>query len=453
MKKFFKNKFLLFIFVSVFSVIVSGCAANEGEISDEDLAKCTPIKEVLDPNNNVKYKPITIPDGAGVRKGIITWVVDKVTEVVEDASEKMYEAISEDDEYRAIVGICITLSVMFYAGAIMLGMSQLNAYSGLLFAMKVVLIYNFAVNWDDFQFYILDTLEAFIRDGVNMAANTFSDYESFDNSDPNLTVLGKVTVIGEMDKMISILWDFRMFKIVMALMLTGITGFFWGLSLFGFIIFYLLAVLEVIKIYLLALIGRYVLYALGPIFLTFLLFNQTRSLFDGWMKTLISFTLQPVFLFLFVGMFNAVIAGFMNTIFLPELTDPDKIGQVNNGAGVTLEKETCIKYELFENTPFGKMYWWRLCNGADCKEGGIKPQIPIDIWVLLSCLIVCYMMFSMTTWIVEVANTLASGAMALGGVQLQGVPQIKQAIGGAVQSGVKGIMSSAGKAGRGVGGG
>lgn len=441
------KKLFLILLILILSPLLTSCASEEEEgVAQDSKDDCMPVSEVLQPAN-ADLKPLTISDG-GQKKGVITWVIDKVTSILVSASQDIYTEISEDDEYRAIVGICITLAIMFYAGSIMLGMRQLAPYEGFMFALKVVLIYNFAVNWDDFQFYILDTLEAFIKDGINMGANTFSGYTSLTDQE-SVVLVGKVTLVGQIDKMISYLWDFGMIKLIMALMLTGITGFFWGLGLFGFLILYLLAVLEAVKIFLLALIGRYVLYALGPIFLSFLLFNQTRALFDGWMRQLISFTLQPIFLFIFLGMFNAVIAGFVNTIFIDTLDNQGKYYGENQGA-IILNSGYCIKKVKFEETPLGDVYWWQLCmksldpdnSGLDCENSLLKPQIPVDIWIVLGCLILCYMMFTMTTWIVGVANTLASGAISLSGVYLQGMPQLKKAGGDAIKGGIQQALQS-----------
>ncbi len=453
-------KFFKIFLIGILLVLISSCAADEGELSDEDLKACTDIAEVFRAEQNTDYKVIGI-DVNGTRVGIISWIVDNIGSIITSATSNMFQSISEDDEYRAIIGICITLAIMFYSGSIMLGLAQLSPYSGFMFLLKVICVYNFAVNWDDFLFYVVETIEAFISDAVSLASKTFTGFDGFSESDVGLSVT-RITVIGEMDKMLSILWDFRMFKIVLALAFTGLTGAFWAVALFAFIIMYFLAVLEIIKIYLLAFIGRYVLYALGPIFLTFLLFNQTKSLFNGWMKMLISFALQPVFLFIFVGLFMSVIASFMNSIYIEDLRTPINLvqgqGGTTSGASLTIPANACVKYEVLDDTPFGKVNWWRICTKTsetvvDCKtDDWLKSAIDLDIWMLLASVIICYMMFSLTSWVVGVADNLAGGAMALSNTQLQGIPQIKSAVTGGISQGFKGMMQNMGKAPRGGGG-
>ena len=50
-------------------------------------------------------------------------------------------------------------------------------------------------------------------------------------------------------------------------------------------------------IYLSALIAVGMIIIMGPIFICFLLFGITRSLFENWLKQLISYAVQPIILF------------------------------------------------------------------------------------------------------------------------------------------------------------
>ncbi|WP_196295989.1 type IV secretion system protein [Anaplasma phagocytophilum] len=53
--------------------------------------------------------------------------------------------------------------------------------------------------------------------------------------------------------------------------------------------------------------GLAFLLTLAPIFITFLLFQVTKGLFDGWLKMLVNFMLQPVILFAALAFLNQVI--------------------------------------------------------------------------------------------------------------------------------------------------
>ncbi len=60
----------------------------------------------------------------------------------------------------------------------------------------------------------------------------------------------------------------------------------------------LIAILRVMMIYIMALIAMSLLLSLTPIFLTFLLFDTTKTLFDNWVSTLFRYMLEPIIAFI-----------------------------------------------------------------------------------------------------------------------------------------------------------
>ena len=94
------------------------------------------------------------------------------------------------------------------------------------------------------------------------------------------------------------------------------SGTFWGLLAIqllqisnGLIVFailtiysmliYFRALLEIIINYCLAFLGMSVLISLAPFFIIFILFEQTRSLFDNWLSSLFNYMIQPTILLIF----------------------------------------------------------------------------------------------------------------------------------------------------------
>jgi len=436
------------IILLVFALgLTTSCAEDPEKVKgSDDEPACMPVQEVLDPAQNDKFTRITIPDvdytnGEVTEKGIMEWITDRITTVLVDATRKIYEEISEDDEYRTILGLLMSLTLMFYALSIMMGIVQTNGFSVVMFLVKILFIYNFAVNWDLFNKYVIEIFEAFVNDTVSFAAGSFHDYKAIEtgsssgipglpNSDPSM--------FQEMDKMTSMLWDFRMSKIILSLMLTGVTGFFWGLMLLAFMLLYLMAIITAVKVYLFALIARHVLYALGPIFLTFALFNQTKSLFDGYIEQLINFSLQPVLLFIFMGLFHSVLVGFIGNLYLDDLVDTSRY---TDGDTVSEEDKPCIQYIPLTNFMGQQLYFYKLCMDGknNCPEfTDLKAPIPIDIWVLISAVICCYLMFSMTGWVVQVAGRLSSGYISLSDVPIQGFSKLQSSLGQGVSKIFKG---------------
>ena len=440
------SNFLKILPIILIAFMLVSCSSE-----DKKNQECTPIDELFDPAVNggklkLKNNDITgNPD-----QGILTWIVAKITLILNDSSETMYQAIADDEEFRNIIGICVALAIMFYALAILLGMAQANGYELMIFTLKVVLVYNFAVNWDTFEKYVVDVFEAFVNDTVAFAGQTFhSSANLFNKSDHT----GAGTIYGDMDSVLSMLWNIGMIKLALALISTSMVGAFYGLILLALIAWYLLAVVMAVKIYLLALIARYVLYALGPIFLTFALFKQTKSLFDGYIEQLINFSLQPVFLFIFLGLFHQLIVKFIEEIYIDTMLQQQKYFSTASGGSATVG--ACIKYACIDKESVGNddcKRWYKICTntdvvnqGGECvSPSGIDPAIPIDIWVVISCLLLCHLMYAMTEWVLIVASRLSSGYVTLSETKIEGYDKLESAAKQGVSKAGSAIWQSAG---------
>ncbi|NRB11294.1 MAG: type IV secretion system protein [Rickettsiaceae bacterium] len=88
---------------------------------------------------------------------------------------------------------------------------------------------------------------------------------------------------------------------------TGLT--FFALMVMYSMIIYLRAVLEVIVNYCLAFLGIAVMISLAPFFITFILFEKTKSLFDNWISTLFSYMIQPTILMVFFLIIDQFMSG------------------------------------------------------------------------------------------------------------------------------------------------
>jgi type IV secretory pathway VirB6-like protein len=67
---------------------------------------------------------------------------------------------------------------------------------------------------------------------------------------------------------------------------------------------FIMVVFKALVLYLLAMIAIALLLIVAPIFLIFMLFSRTRPLFDGWIKNLMVYTLQPVMVITALAIFN-----------------------------------------------------------------------------------------------------------------------------------------------------
>lgn len=94
---------------------------------------------------------------------------------------------------------------------------------------------------------------------------------------------------------------------LMGLMNSFPFGFIFAILIYLSMFYFVFAVGRAFLIYLTSIIMTSLLLALAPIFLSFLLFNKTKNLFENWYKQLVSFMLQPVLIFSILCIFNAII--------------------------------------------------------------------------------------------------------------------------------------------------
>lgn len=468
------SKIFKFVLLPMMCIIaLSGCSKESFE-SLGNKNECTPISEALDFSSANENEMLKVGD-----KGITQWIRDEVTSKVWLGSTLIYLKIAFNIDFRFTVAMMMTLAVIFFAASVLLGIIQANGYNMLMFIIKLVVIYQLTINYIYFQMYVIQTFEAIVTDATMFATFTFSDYIDgkafmsgvlgqwssplealksmfgldFLNYTGITDVTNKLDIFHAIDVNLSNFFSFDYIKMILALGGFGYTGAFTAIMMFATLVTYFLAIVMCIKVYLMAYIGRFVLYALGPLFISFALFNQTRSLFDGWLQQLINFTLQPVFLFIFFGMFHSITTGMLQQMtanlsnFSSSLTvacTATDTGCINvstaNPYGVKTVTinggDMCLKPYPINSDNEKSGYWYKVCRSADnCQDGGLAPNSPIDFWAVLMTLIMCYIMYAMCSWVTSVASQISSGMVTFSDVKIAGFDRFSGAVKGGINQG------------------
>jgi type IV secretory pathway VirB6-like protein len=475
--RFLNLRSLNIIIVMFFACVLASCGTNGNEANQKDhcdtfdeifhvgklkdsdpaatgsltkdssrLEICTtdPVKEVKDKLGNITTAAVP----GTLCMGITSWVYSQVKKVVEGSSEDIWTSISGSSDYKNLIASCIVLVIMFYGLMVMLGMTQVSGYSALLVFLKIALVFLFATQWGMFDKYIIQTFEAIVNQATQAASNVF--VVGVGANAPE----GTFQVLNQIDLMISFLWDPKVMKITLGLFSAGATGAFWGIGLFAMTIMYLIGVLNALKIFIVSLVGRYVLYALGPIFLIFALFSQTRSLFEGWMQQVISFTLQPVFLFIFLGIFHSLMAGMILNLHKGSVTPLTVGGSLagthqmttavctfpkGDGKPAPLEIVNCkistANYALCRS-PAGNT------TGTPCKcetdnQGsptlvspvdGLGGNVDLSFIAILSIIIISYMLLPMVNWVTQVAAAISGGNVSAASATIPGMNRVESEV-------------------------
>lgn len=267
-------------------------------------------------NNSGKYYVLvksTKPSNSNL-SSLISSVITPVIEIMDGPkdgskmgqSERMYKAVIGDGRYQAILSMCLVVMLTFYGVGYLMGVSQFTQSELVNRIVKVGLIYLFVspTGWDYFNSIVVN----FFKNSTDYVA--FMMASSFDNS-PEISqaiidrdYYDKSILFGSVDKVFSMFFSDAVQKKVSALLFASIFGWAYLWIIYLSFMLYVYAVANAVLLYLTAQVFISILFTVAPIFFVFTLFGQTKEMFDNWLKQLISFSLQQIFLLTTLAFFN-----------------------------------------------------------------------------------------------------------------------------------------------------
>ncbi|MBP7710444.1 MAG: type IV secretion system protein [Rickettsiales bacterium] len=221
-------------------------------------------------------------------------------------AERVYRALISDTRYKAIVSMCIIVMFTFYGVGFLMGVSELNHSELINRIVKISLIYLFIgeTGWDWFNLIVVK----FFKNSVDYLA--FMMASSFDSSPAIQTAIDsgnyydKSVLFASVDQVFNLLFSDVVWKKIQALLFASIFGWLYLAIIVGSFFIYIIAIANAVFLYLVAQVFISILFTLGPIFFIFTLFPQTKEMFDNWLKQLIAFSLQQIFLLTTLAFFN-----------------------------------------------------------------------------------------------------------------------------------------------------
>lgn len=185
----------------------------------------------------------------------------------------------------------LTLYVIFTVVGYMLGTVQLSKFDFIIRMTKIAFI-AFVFSDKSWELFGTNLAKLFIG-GSSYLVDSFSGY------------------IGEggkkfafLDLTVGVLFTSETWLKFLSLMLAGPFGFIAFLLILKATFTFLTCFISAIVKYLIAIVFGAILLSLTPLFIVFILFQQTKPLFDNWIKTLAHVSLQPVILFSSLSLLN-----------------------------------------------------------------------------------------------------------------------------------------------------
>lgn len=185
----------------------------------------------------------------------------------------------------------LTLYVIFSVLGYMLGTLYLSKHDFIVRITKVAFVaFVFSdKSWELFG----EKLSMLFIGGSNYLVNSFSGYKGVDSKD-----------FAFLDITAGVLFTWETWLKFLSLMLSGPFGFIAFLAILYSTFKFLKCMVSAILKYIMAIVLGGFLLSLTPLFIVFILFQQTKPLFESWIKMLAHVTIQPVILFSSLSLLN-----------------------------------------------------------------------------------------------------------------------------------------------------
>ena len=187
--------------------------------------------------------------------------------------------------FNYIKGMLI-IYIMFYGAMFLLGMVQISQTDIVIRVIKVAFVSGL-MNDDTFYFFNNYVFEFVTEFSDSIIAN-MSGYSMFSGA---TSVSNPFMFMNEVFTKIFLSPTFA--AQMMALLSMGINGVIYFILMFVCLAIIIIVGFRAIAVYLMAYFAIAVLIGIAPLFLTFILFERTRYLFDNWVKFTFRYMIEP----------------------------------------------------------------------------------------------------------------------------------------------------------------
>lgn len=344
---------------------------------------------------------------SGSTNGLLSEIHLFIVDTVNDATEKLFSAFTNNSSYEFALTAAITLMVIFYAVGFVIGVVQPNFQQVLIRLVKMGILFTLIspTGWQFFnenvvQFFqdgsddiIMGVQNIGLGSGGTIPANATPFYfldrlaEFIIQPDTIIALLGSTLGGGP-------------FGVTMGgLMLIAVFGFF-------------RLVLHALRVYAVTFVARAMLLGLAPIFFVFLLFDKTKTMFTVWLNALVNLSLQPILLFTFLSFFLVMMESAARDMLGTELCWQE----FKNVEG-SVNKLAMWKYvDGHTGAPItGEMTWQGSleCLLSPGNNGNTCPEFPVNIVDILSFLILVYLAQRFTEVVERISSELSNAFVAL----------------------------------------
>jgi type IV secretion system protein VirB6 len=339
---------------------------------------CSTIADMFQiPPETKLARDFPMEGGGSSYMGPVEFILTFVEKKLDGTVEKIFDKMNEGGAIDTLIMGSFTLWVAIFSASLLMGLVRASQYEIVMMIVKVMAVMALATNYSLFSEVIKDVLEDGGKELSEIMAGIFSN---------------NVQDLNFIDDVVSSLLSFDSIKLMQALMTKDIgVGWLYAGVYALFLYFFITALLKTVYLLVIAMLVRSFLFSLAPLFLGLIIFKQTRSFFDGWIKQVANFTIMPIILFTFMGFFYAIIEYYVG-----------ELGKTPEGA---VPKEVCMGPDSLAPGMLNLPGTTQIGAPGD-RVSGVDATPPLDLTAILSLVVIAFVLRQMVDWASGLSGSL-----------------------------------------------
>jgi type IV secretory pathway VirB6-like protein len=214
-----------------------------------------------------------------------------------------------------IIQLLLVVFLIFTAIGYIMGFAKYTKDEFIKMVLKIALVVALLTHrsWEFFGSYMVPF---FVDGSVELIAKyASSSFQVFGRECKHLILSDPYTIFSIFDGPIFTFTSADTWSRIWAICTNGLLGFFTACFLVLSVGYYFIAIVKATVMFMFAIIINSILIVMTPVFVTCILFQKTKHLFDGWVKNLFSYALQPFFVFTAIIILNFIVIMLIYYIF------------------------------------------------------------------------------------------------------------------------------------------
>jgi type IV secretory pathway VirB6-like protein len=374
--------------------------ARNHNLQNGDIEKSSETPEIMFRRGAVDPNPYIL-------EGIANVIIDPARE----AMQSMYTTFIASPIYHNLLRVTLAIYITFFAIGFMTGFIAAEVKRDIpIMILKIGLIYTLVSpgSWHFFNDYVVKIFWDGSQTLAHMALDAFNQASDPNNSNTIIATHAYTdrTILAPVDDVLRLFGSKEINIKIAALLFKDALGFVAIVAIyFSFMVFFF-AALQLTILFVFVFITLMLLFTLAPIFLVFLLFKETRGYFEAWLQGLIGAAVQPMMLFLFIGIFLDIIKYYFYKILyfracwgtvLDLIVYPVKFWKAEGGKVLKSTQAVHSQGDLDAGLIAGTSVW------------EVVETVPLNFFDILSFALTAYLMKYVIDMIPAIAQKIAGG--------------------------------------------